>query len=109
MSIPAESSLLQNDIQIVKWLIGPGGDSVLQLDIADLSDRCPVILLQTLEVWLFQWPSLCTQELYMRPRALKERWWEERTGSSSLNFFQAVKKGSCQFLAKECARYWLTA
>ena len=33
---------------------------------------------------------LRTQELYTRPRVLKERWREERTGSSSLNFFQAV-------------------
>ena len=32
--------------------------------------------------------ALCTQELYMRPRVLKGRWWEERTSSSSLNFFQ---------------------
>ena len=31
-----------------------------------------------------------TQELYTRPHLLKERWWEERTGSSSLNFFQVV-------------------
>ena len=37
------------------------------------------------------WSSaLHTQQLYMWPRVLKERWWEERTGSSSLNFFQAV-------------------
>ena len=33
--------------------------------------------------------ALCTQELYTWPRVLKERWHEERTGSSSLNFFQA--------------------
>ena len=31
-----------------------------------------------------------TQELYTRPCVLKERWHEERTGSRSLNFFQAV-------------------
>ena len=34
--------------------------------------------------------ALCTQELYTWPSVLKERWHEERTGSSSLNFFQAV-------------------
>ena len=34
--------------------------------------------------------ALRTQELYTQPRVLKERWREERTGSSSLNFFQAV-------------------
>ena len=32
--------------------------------------------------------ALRTQELYTRPRVLKERWQEERTGISSLNFFQ---------------------
>ena len=101
MSIPAKSSLLQNEVQILnakphKQLIGPGGDNVLRSDIADLSDYCPVISLQTLEVRLCQWPSLAwsialrTQELYTRPRVLKERWREERTGSRSLNFFQAV-------------------
>ena len=57
----------------------------------------PVISLQTLEVRLCRWPGLagmehCTphKELYTRPRVLKERWHEERTGSRSLNFFQAV-------------------
>ena len=34
--------------------------------------------------------ALLTQELYTQPRVLKERWCEERTGSRSLNFFQAV-------------------
>ena len=33
---------------------------------------------------------LLTLELYTWPRVLKERWHEEKTGSSSLNFFQAV-------------------
>ena len=33
---------------------------------------------------------LRTQELYTWPHVLKERWQEERTGSRSLNFFQAV-------------------
>ena len=32
--------------------------------------------------------ALRIQELYTRPRVLKERWREERTGSRSLNFFQ---------------------
>ena len=32
--------------------------------------------------------ALRTQELYTRPRVLKERWREERTGSRSLNFFR---------------------
>ena len=34
--------------------------------------------------------ALRTQELYTWPCVLKERWREERTGSRSLNFFQAV-------------------
>ena len=35
--------------------------------------------------------ALCSShELYTRPCILKERWQEERTGSSSLNFFQEV-------------------
>ena len=34
--------------------------------------------------------ALYTQHLYTWPHVLKERWQEERTGSSSLNFFQAV-------------------
>ena len=55
MSIQAVPSLLQNKVQILnanlrKKLIRPGGDNVLPLDIADLSDHCPVILLQNLEV-----------------------------------------------------------
>ena len=37
--------------------------------------------------------ALRTQELYTRPRVLKGRWREERTGSRSLNFFQAVFTG----------------
>ena len=37
--------------------------------------------------WSF---ALRTKELYTQPPVLKERWREERTGSSSLNFFQAV-------------------
>ena len=41
---------------------GLDGDSILQHDIADLSDRCPAILLQLLEVWLCQWPSLSGME-----------------------------------------------
>ena len=67
----------------------------LRPDIADLSDHCPVISLQTLEVRLCQWPSLAgmehcirTQELYTPPGVLEERWRKERT-DRSLNCFQA--------------------
>ena len=38
------------------------GDNVLRPDIADLSDHCPVISLQTLEVRLCQWQSLAGME-----------------------------------------------
>ena len=34
--------------------------------------------------------AIRTQELYTRPRVLKERWREDRTGRRSLNFFQAI-------------------
>ena len=102
MSIPAVP-LLQNEVQILnakprKLLIG-SGDNVLLLDVADLSDHCPVISLQMLEVWLCQWPSLTSME-HCAPhtrivhvatcleREVAGR--ENRTGSSSLNFFQAV-------------------
>ena len=67
MSIPAEPFLIQNEDQILnvnlhKWLTGSGGDYFLWLDIADLSDYCPVNSLQTLEVWLCQRPSLTGME-----------------------------------------------
>ena len=44
------------------FFFGPGGDNVLQLDIADLSGDCSVISLQMLEIWLCQWPSLAGME-----------------------------------------------
>ena len=56
---------------------GLSGNILYVILLTDLSDHCPVIPLQMLEVWLCQWPSLTG-------------WREERTGSSSLNFFQAV-------------------
>ena len=67
MSIPAESSLLQNEVQILnakpnKKLIGPGGDIVLRPGTADMSDHCPVISLQTLEVRFCQWPNIAGME-----------------------------------------------
>ena len=66
--------------------------------IADLFDHCPVILPQTFEVCLCQWPNLTGMEhwaphrraIHAASHALKERGWEERTGSRSLNFFQVV-------------------
>ena len=104
MSIPAKPSLLQNEVQILnakpRKFTGPGGDNILRPDIADLSDHFPVIPLQTLEVWFCQCPSLTGMEhtgmehCAPHTRAVHmamclERWREERTGSSSLNVFQA--------------------
>ena len=106
--IPAEPSLLQYEVQILqwkprKWLIGSGGDNVLWLDIADLSDHCPVISLQMLEGWLCQWSSLtsmehCTPhtELYTQPCVLKEQWQEQVTGpwTYSRQFSHVVAESS---------------
>ena len=34
----------------------------MPLDTVDLSDHCPIISLQKLEVWLCQWPSFTGME-----------------------------------------------
>ena len=57
MSIPAEPSLFQDEVQVFnakpcKLLSGTDGGSVLRFYIADLSGHSSVILLQTLEVGL---------------------------------------------------------
>ena len=57
MSIPAEPSLSQDEVQVFnaepcKQLSGPDVGSVLWFNIADLSDHCSVISLQTLEAGL---------------------------------------------------------
>ena len=73
-----------------------GWCSVLWFTIADLSDHCSVISLQTLEAGLCYWPSFTGMEhCALHTQAVHtatclERWREERTGFSSLNFFQAV-------------------
>ena len=61
MSILAEPSLLQDEVQVFN-AIGPDCDNALQLDIANLSDNCPDITLQMLEVWLCQWSNLTGME-----------------------------------------------
>ena len=74
------------------------GGSVFWFNIADLSDHCSVISLRRRwrlgfvngQVSLAWSIALRTQDLYTRPRVLKERWREERTGISSLNFYHAV-------------------
>ena len=95
MSIPSESYLLQNDVQILnaKLVVTMSCGLTLQIClIIALSFRC--------RCWRFgfvngqislAWSiALRTQELYTRPCVLKERWREDRTDSRSLNFFQAV-------------------
>ena len=66
MSIPSEFSPSEcgpdpqcQVAQVAHWI---GGDNFLWPDIADLSDHCPVISLQTLEVWLCQCLSLTGME-----------------------------------------------
>ena len=66
MSIPSEFSPSEcgpdpqcQVAQVAHWI---GGDNFLWPDIADLSGHSPVISLQTLEVWLCQWPSLIGME-----------------------------------------------
>ena len=66
MSVPVEPSLLQNEVQILNPSCTTSSlDLVVTMscdDIAYLSDHCPVISLQKLEVWLCQWPSLTGME-----------------------------------------------
>ena len=57
MSIPAEPSLFQYEVQVFnaepcKELSGPDGGSILWFNIVVLSDHCSVISLQTLEAGL---------------------------------------------------------
>ena len=97
MSIPSESSLLQ--IRRIcnvrrKTMSPPGPMSYLHGLALRIwtSFRCRhwrfgFVNGQVSLAWSI---ALRTQELYTRPRVLKERWREERTGSRSLNFFQAV-------------------
>ena len=100
MYIPVEPSLLQNEVQILntkprKMLIGSGGDNVCGLTL----QICLIIALSFYcRRWRFDFVSgqvslawsivLRTQDLYTWPRVLKERWREERTGTSYLNFFR---------------------
>ena len=64
MSIPAEPSLFQAEVASLESssvdLIDVG--SVLWFNIADLSDHCYVITLQTLEAGLCQWSSFAGME-----------------------------------------------
>ena len=89
--------LLQNEVQILnakpgRWLIGPGDDNVLRFDIVDLSDHCPVILLQMLEVWLCQWPSLTGMEHCIpHTRAVHTAMCLEREVAGRENWYQLLE------------------
>ena len=77
MSIPVEPSLFQNEVLLNakqrKSLIRSGSDNVLWLDINRSVSSLPIISLQTMEVWLCQWPSLTGMEHYLRhTRAVHE-------------------------------------
>ena len=103
VSIPSKSSLLQNEVQILnaKPHISRSLDLVVTMSCGLTLQICLIIALSfRCRRWRFgfvngqvslAWSiALRTQELYTWPHVLKERWREERTGSRSLNFFQAV-------------------
>ena len=102
ISIPSESSLLQNEVQILNANRASSSlDLVVTMSCGLTLQICLIIALsfrrrcwrvgfvngQVSLAWSI---ALRTQELYTGPRVLKERWCEERTGSRSLNFLQAV-------------------
>ena len=102
MSIPSESFLLQNEVR--SSMPSPTSSSldlVVTMSWGLTLQICLIIALSfRCRCWRFgfvngqvslAWSiALVTQELYTRPRVLKERWREERTGSRFLNFFQVV-------------------
>ena len=102
MSIPSKSSLLKNEVQIsMPSRTSRSLDLVVTMSCGLTLQICLIIALSfRCRRWRFgfvngqvslAWSiALRTQKLYTWPRVLKERWREERTGSRSLNFFQAV-------------------
>ena len=105
MSIPSESSLLQKEVQILNAKMpsrtSSSLDNVVTMSCGLTLQSCQIITLSfRCRCWRFgfvngqvslAWSiALRIQELYTRPHVLKGRWREERTGSRSLNFFQAV-------------------
>ena len=102
MSLPAEPSLFQYEI---RSSIPSRASSSMYLMVAVSCgltlQTCLIIALSfrcrcwrqgfvTGHVSLAWSIALGTHVLYTQPHVLKERWREERTGFSSLNFFQAV-------------------
>ena len=102
MSIASESSLLQNEVRSsMPSRTSSSLDLVVTMSCGLTLHSCLIIALSfRCRRWRFgfvngqvslAWSiALRTQKLYTRPRVLKERWREERTGSRSLNFFQVV-------------------
>ena len=94
-SMRSRSSMPSRASSLVDLMVAVSCGLTLQISlIIALSFRCRCWRLgfvsgQVLLAWSI---ALRTQELYTRPRVLKERWREERTGFSSLklNFFQPV-------------------
>ena len=102
VSIPAEPSLSQYEIQVFNAFHASSSvDLMVAVSCGLTLQICLIIALSfccrrwrqgfvTGQVSLAWSIALRTHELYTRPRVMKERWREERTGFSSLNFFQAV-------------------
>ena len=103
MTIPAELSLLQNvrSRSSMPSYASSSLDLVVIMSCGLTLQICLIIALSFhCRHWRFgfvisqvslAWSiALHTQELYMGSCVLKERWREERTGSSSMNFFQVV-------------------
>ena len=100
MSIPAEPSLFQS-MSSMPSRASSSEDRIVALSCGLTLHICLIIALsfscrrwrqgfvtgQVSQAWSI---ALRTHELYTWPCVLKERWQEERTGFSSLNFFQAV-------------------
>ena len=98
MSIPAEPSLFQNEVQILMPSCASSSlDLVATMSCGLTLQICLIIALSSAadiegfgfvngQVSLAWSIALSTQELY----TCLERWQEERIGSSSLNFFKVV-------------------
>ena len=107
MSIPAEPSLFQKSRSSMPSHASSSLDLVVTMS-CGLSNHCPVISLQTLEVWLCQWPSLTGMEhCALHTRAVHaatclERELVEVLWNSSRRFSHVLwlKVNSCWLLRK---------
>ena len=105
LSIPAEPSFFQYEVQVFNAELPSRASSSVDLMVAvSCGLTLQICLIIALSFCCRRWRlgfvngqvslalsiALCTHKLHTRPRVLKERWGDERTGFSSLNFFQAV-------------------